>query len=133
MKTHPESIWVEEIAIVRARFYCSSLSRVYVDSHGLGGMYSEFVPAFALTGLTARLEKAEFSANGFESLYDSAHKENESLKVQLQTQTETMLALWVFVERIANDSGRHTALDIAQSELYSLIHEAQDLLLKVTR
>lgn len=104
MKTHPDSIFVKLSDI--ADLGIDGSGQLWGTSEDVSNRsnVTEFVPAAAYIKLQERLEKAEYSANGFESLYDAAHEENESLKAQLQTQTENMRTLREFVEIIANVS-----------------------------
>ena len=72
-RTHPESIFV----------YADSMI-AHSDEDKIPHLrYDEFVPAAAYLELKAKLETAEYSANGFESLYDAAYKEIAELKTQL--------------------------------------------------
>jgi hypothetical protein len=123
MKTHPDSIWIDYSSVGYARVRGATSGTLYTEKPHDNGV--EFVPESALTELTARLEKAEYSANAFESLYESAYQETEALKDQLREQTEVMLKLRKFVERIANDE-----LD---EHGEPLMLAAQDLMLEVTR
>lgn len=91
MKTHPDSIFTRE----------SDLRDL--DDSGTGDLWScrnelpdfsmtiEFVPASAYIELKTRLEKAEYSANGFESLYDATYEENRQLKSRVTTALDTIM------------------------------------------
>lgn len=77
MKTHAESIWIDDDDLPSDGDSCG-LCVVTRDEQGEGE--TEFVPAAAYLELKAKLETAEYSANGFESLYDATHKELADLK-----------------------------------------------------
>lgn len=85
MKTHPNSIFIQKHALDELLqggtvdlWSCTEPIPGY-------GIETEFVPASAYVELKEQCEKAEFSANGFESLYDSACEEMASLKVNFET------------------------------------------------
>lgn len=83
MKTHPNSIFIQKHALDELLqggtvdlWSCTEPIPGY-------GIEIEFVPASAYVELKEQCEKAEFSANGFESLYDSAHEELEVLRAKI--------------------------------------------------
>jgi hypothetical protein len=83
VKTHPESVWVDHFGLDESRNDGSSITEVMSEESEACEGDVEFVPAAAYIELKAKLETAEYSANGFESLYDAAYKEIAELKTQL--------------------------------------------------
>jgi len=84
MKAHAESIWLNTFNVAYAnRCGVDFEATVTRDESQVDEYDVEFVPAAAYLELKAKLETAEYSANGFESLYDAAYKEIAELKTQL--------------------------------------------------
>jgi len=88
VKTHPESIFTRNDDL--GDLDDCATSDLWVSREPIPGydMTVEFVPASAYRELLERCENAEVSANGFESLYDAAYGELQSIKAKLENALE---------------------------------------------
>ena len=78
---NPESIWLDSGDVARARHEnCTCSAAINTNSENALMCDVKFVPAEAYAELKERLATAEFSANGFESLYESECQEHGQLK-----------------------------------------------------
>lgn len=131
MKTHSNSIFVNETDLVHSLVTGYACVDITSESGAVDYAKIEFVPAAAYIELQNELESSnkrilEAVSVATDTLKDliAAHAENESLEAQLQTQTENMRALREFVENIA---------DFNCFGIDDLICRAQDLITRTNR
>lgn len=91
-KTHPDAIWVRanHLDFARKFKWCTSAC-VTSDLDEYAADEIEFVPVSAYLELKTQLDAAQYSANGFESLYDAAHAELSKLKVAFEKERDELL------------------------------------------
>ena len=101
MKAHAESIWLNTFNVAYAnRCGVDFEATVTRDESQVDEYDVEFVPAAAYLELKAKLETAEYSANGFESLYDAAHSELVDIKSRLDVANSRIASLREGIEDI---------------------------------